>query len=397
MTRWWSVLAAVLCLVPGTTRAQQIYPQTLYWGSGLIDIPVAWVSPLSGDFGLGFSGKTVKGSELSSGLGIGKGVNSNFALYASFLQHAEVGVSVFSDAPEWGFFGRALIINEEDFRGRSGIVGWIPSLAVGMENVGPYNKIDRFGLGYYLGPPTNTDPTRDHVADSLHQNFSTGETVYGVATKSFTLSELNKAWPNVGLSFSLGYGNGLFKDDGGLGSAYSRHATGGVFGGVKMDFYPSPRTVLSLMAENNAWDYNMGAVLNWRGIQAGVYWTEIGAGSASDTVHTPYNYDKFAFAIGWQSNVLGLLRGNVLKDRVAQLEAEQKSLQAEIDARQKRIASLELEIDRYHAQNLLDIEQRRAQAEQELNAEREALKRLEDRLRKLEQTAPPPEQQPPLE
>ena len=29
--------------------AQQDFPQTLYWGSGLIDIPVAWVSPLSGD------------------------------------------------------------------------------------------------------------------------------------------------------------------------------------------------------------------------------------------------------------------------------------------------------------------------------------------------------------
>jgi chromosome segregation ATPase len=99
--------------------------------------------------------------------------------------------------------------------------------------------------------------------------------------------------------------------------------------------------------------------------------------------------------VGWQSNVFGLLRGHVLQDRVAQLEAEQKSLVAEIDARQKRVQSLELEIDRYHAQNLLDVEQRRAQAEQELNSEREALKRLEERLRKLEQNTPPPQDKPP--
>ena len=38
--------------------AQQTYPQTLYWGAGLVDIPVAWVAPLSGDFALNYSVKT---------------------------------------------------------------------------------------------------------------------------------------------------------------------------------------------------------------------------------------------------------------------------------------------------------------------------------------------------
>ena len=46
------------------------------------------------------------------------------------------------------------------------------------------------------------------------------------------------------------------------------------------------------------------------------------------------------------------------------------------------------------AQNLLELEQRRAQAEQELRAEREALQRLEERLRRLEQNTPPNEQNP---
>src|SRR5581483_10272726 len=123
-----------------------------------------------------------------------------------------------------GFFGRALLLDEEQFRGRPGITGWIPSVAVGLENVGPYSKIDRFALGYHLGAATNANPTHPHVADSLHQGFSTAETVYGAVTKSFMLSQLSKGGPNIGLSFTVGYGNGLFSDDGGLGSAYAKHS-----------------------------------------------------------------------------------------------------------------------------------------------------------------------------
>ncbi|HEY9517429.1 MAG TPA: hypothetical protein VIQ74_17340, partial [Gemmatimonadaceae bacterium] len=232
-------------------------------------------------------------------------------------------------------------------------------------------------------------PSRQHLADSLHQNFSTGETVYGVATKSFILSDLGESMPNIGLSLSLGYGNGLFEDDGGLGDAYAKHSTGGLFGGVKMDVFPSPRTVLSFLAENNAWDYNLGMVFGYRGLQAGMYWTEVGSGSAPDVSPMPYNYNKFAFSLGWQSNAMALLRGNVLQDRVAELERERQSLLAELGARQGRIALLELEIERYRAQNVLDLEQRRAQAETELRAEREALRRIEERLRRLEQNTPP--------
>lgn len=383
-------LAALLLAVTGTARAQQSYPQTLYWGSGLIDVPVAWVSPVSGDFALGFSGKSISGSRVSTGLGVGSGLNTNFALSAALFGRVEAGFSIYSDDPEWGFFGRALLVNEEQFRGRPGLAGWIPSIAVGIRNVGPFSKIDRFGLGYHLSPATNTNPNTTKVADSLHQGFSTANSLYGVVTKSFQLAELHQGWPNVGMSLSVGYGDGLFKNDGGLGAAYARHATGGVFGGVKVDFYPSNQSVLSVLAENNAWDYNLGLVYDWRGIQAGLYWTEVGAGSRSDTARTPYNYDKVAFTVGWASNFLGLLGGNILKDRVAELERERAELQKEIAARQQRIADIQLEIQRYEAQKTLDIEERRASAMEALRAEREAVRQLEERLKRLEETTPPP-------
>jgi hypothetical protein len=64
---------------------------------------------------------------------------------------------------------------------------------------------------------------------------------------------------------------------------------------------------------------------------------------------------------------------------------------AELQTRQTRVASLQLEIERYRAQNVLDLEQRRTQAEQALKSEREALRRIEERLRRLEQSIPPGE------
>jgi hypothetical protein len=228
-------------------------------------------------------------------------------------------------------------------------------------------------------------------------NFDTGPTFYGVATKSFSLNEVRGGWPDIGLSLSVGFGNGLFEDDGGIVD-YSEHETGGLFYGGSVSFSPAANTELTLMAENNAWDYNIGASLNYRGIIAGLYLTEVATGSseASDEQFGSsfvYNYQKVAFTLGWQSNIFALLRGDFLQNRVAALDRERQQLLAAMEQRQQRIAALELEINRYEAQNLLELEQRRAQAEAELQAEREALRRLEERLRRIEQQqqpAPPP-------
>ncbi len=377
--------------------AQQTYPQTLYWGAGLVDIPVAWVAPLSGDFALNYSVKTFeKGDQTVTKINYNDQLNSQLTFSLSFLGRVEAGVAFYSSNPEYGFFGQALVLNEEQFRGRPG--GWfIPSIAFGVRGIGPYDQIDRFGIGYSLLPPNPGSPNYRHVADSIHEGFDVTPTVYGVGTKSFSLADIRSGWPDVNLSISIGYGNGLFSEDGELGDAYAKNSTGGLFGGLKVDFTPTPNTVLSLMAENNAWDYNVGASLDWRGMRAGLYWTELGAGAArspsNSTTETAaralYNYSKFAFTIGLQSNIFALLKGDFLRTRVTQLERQREALLAEIQTRQQRIAALELEINRYEAQNLLELEQRRAAAEAELRAEREALQRLEERLRRIEERAPP--------
>jgi hypothetical protein len=292
-----------------------------------------------------------------------------------------------------------MLLREDDYRDRVGLTRWMPSLAVGVRNVGPYKRIDRFGIGYELLPPTPTDPNFTHEPDVLHQGLKTNNSVYGVATKGFSLTEIRPSWPDINLSFTAGYGNGLFNDDGGIPD-YAAHDHGGLFYGVKTDFNPAPNVTLSLMAEDNSWDYNIGASAVYRGLRAGLYLTELGGGSAEPLADDPgdiadeaslvYGYQKVSFTLSWQSNVYALLRGEFLQSRAADLERRRQALLAEIAERQQRIAALDLEINRYEAQNLLELEQRRVQAEEELRAEREALKRLEDRLRRIEQIAPPP-------
>ncbi len=208
-----------------------------------------------------------------------------------------------------------------------------------------------------------------------------------MATKSVVFDRLH----GMGLSVSVGAGNGLFSDDGGLGATYAKHSTGGLFYGAMADVPVTPDFRLSFLAENNAWDFNVGAAAVYRGIRAGVYVTEIGAGSSTSSIVdgiTPQgfpNYRKVAFTLGWQSNILALLHGDFLQKRAERLARERAQLLSDITDRQRRVAALQVELDRYEAQNLLELEQRRAAAEVQLRQERDALKRLEDRLKRVEQ------------
>jgi hypothetical protein len=396
-----AVCAVLAVAAARPAQAQQTYPQTIYWGSGLIDIPVAWVGPIPGDFAINYGTKKFDVDPTTSSINYNNKLNSQLVFSISGWGVVEAGWAAYSSNPEWGFFGRGLLINQQTLRNRGGLAGWMPSVAVGVRNVGPYKHVDRFGIGYQLLPPTRNSGSPDyrHEPDALHTAFNTSNTVYGVATEAFSLTDIRPNWADVDLALTVGYGNGLFSDDGGLGDAYAAHATGGLFYGGKVDFNATPNLGITLMAENNAWDYNVGGGVNYRGIRAGVYLTELGGGSANtDTSSTQttaqlarreFGYSKVAFTLGWQSNLFALLKGNFLQNRAAELERQRQTLLAEIQKRQQRIAALELEINRYEAQNLLELEQRRAQAEAELRAEREALQRLEERLKRVETQSVP--------
>jgi hypothetical protein len=381
-----ALAAGATCLLVRSVGAQAEFQQTVNWGSGLIDIPAAWVSPLTGDVAINWSGRSLQTSPAIPQYR--SSFDGNGALQVALFGRAELGMSVYSSDFEHGFYGQALIINQDDFRGGKG--AFLPSIAVGIRNVGPYKHIDRFGLGYSQVLPAGGGSAPVVVVDSLHRDFQTGNTVYGVATKSFSLSDLRSAWPDVGVSLTIGYGNGLFTNHGSIPVRdYAADATGGLFYGIQTEFRPTTNTLLTVMAENNAWDFNVGTAFSYRGLRAGLAITELAAGSAhlnaADPASALYRYPKVNISLGWQTNIFALFRGNVLENRAAELRKQRDVLLADITQRQTRIAQLQGEIRRYEAQNLLELEQRRAQAQTELQSETETLHRLEERLRRIEQ------------
>jgi hypothetical protein len=378
-----ALVALVLAAAPAA--AQDAFPQTLRWGTGLIDIPVAFVSPLSGDFGLTLSGTTYHTSPVLPRYSESLSKQGAFSL--ALFGRAEVGVSVYSTDPEQGFFWQALLLNQADFH--HGIWKFLPSVAVGMRNIGPYDHIDRFGRGYQENPvPGATAP---HLAaDSIHDGFKTGNTLYGVATKSVYVGSPEPGWTSLGLSFSVGYGNGLFSNHGTIPvSDYASAHTGGIFFGVNADLHPTVNTVVTFMAENDAWENNIGAAVIYRGLRAELALTDVSGGGAKPVAANPatalYDYMKVNFSLGWQGNLSGLLHGSMLADRVARLRAQHKRLEAEIARRETRIAELQSEIAAYEAHGIGDLESRRAQIEDELRAEEAELKRLNDEIQRIEQ------------
>lgn len=203
------VAAALAALVAAAhalpAQQRDAYPATLQFGTGLINIPVAWVSPNNADAWLQMSGKTINHYVDPSASNISTKWNTNISLDAHFLGRFSVGASAYSQNPEYGFFGQVLAIRPNQF-------GYVPGIALGIRNVGKFKHEDRLLVGHdiALNP---ADSTYDEMVSVFSGEFDTSPTLYGVATQEFRLA----SWG----SLSVGYGNGLFSEDGGLGKNYN--------------------------------------------------------------------------------------------------------------------------------------------------------------------------------
>jgi len=163
--------------------------------------------------------------------------------------------------------------------------------------------------------------------------------------------------------------------------------------------HPWSNGSVTLLAENDGWDWNAGAVAEWRGVTVGFYGTELeegGRGSEAEGFNV-YNYAKFNFSIGYFGNVRDIAHGMVLRSQVADLTRESQQLRYEIASRERRIEQLQKDLTEAQSSQLARMEQRRQQLEQELQAERDAVKRASDRLKEIEQGRPPqpPTKKPP--
>ncbi|MBX6330797.1 MAG: hypothetical protein IRY91_03005 [Gemmatimonadaceae bacterium] len=393
-------LGAALIAVPALSAQQQpsddLYPATRQFGTGLIDIPVAWVSPSSGDIWVQASAtKIPANTPAQQPLNFSSLWNTNLAIDTHWKGRFSVGLSLYSQNPEWGLFGQALLLKERADR------KW-PAIAVGFRNLGEYHHEDRLLIGHDVAIDSSGNIRT--VTASYAQHFQTAPSFYGVATKSFAINETATA------SLSIGYGSGLFRDDGKLGKAYNDKGTiaRGLFVGGRYAFHPSRNTRIDILAENNGWDWNAGIVGSWRGLSLGVYGTELEEGGESPTkgpLYTAYNYAKLNVSLGYSANLHDIASGTVLRSQVAELQREEARLRTELGAREARIAALQTELRKAQAGELAEVAKRREQLQSQIQDERDAIARAEARLKKLQEadqqkpptTTPPPSgTEPPL-
>lgn len=350
------------------------YPVTLQFGTGLIDNPVAWVSPNNGDIFLGISGTNIPACGSPCDLSTSQKWNTNFTLETHWLQRFTIGFSLYSNNPEWGFYGSFLALTEKEG-------SWRPAIAVGFRNLGPYNHEDRLLLGHDVNVDSGGGVSG--VTPTTYQNFKTAPTLYAVVTKNW------KAGQTGTFGATIGYGNGIFSDDGGLGKNYNDKGqiVKGLFLGGRYAFRPSPDWILNFIVENNGWDWNAGAVFDWKGIFLGLYGTELEEGSMSPSkgdLYQVYNYTKFSLQLGFSTNLFLASKGTVLRSQVGELKQEQNNLSAEIAQHEEKIASLEAQLRKAQAGELAETSKKREALDTQIQEEKEAINRAEDRLQQLQ-------------
>jgi hypothetical protein len=387
--------ATLVAIASSTAAAQQgdRYPATMQFGTGLVTIPVAWISPRSTDAWLSTSGRyTPTSPDSPTKQGFASLWNTNIALDVHLMQRFSLGVAAYDQNIDYGFFGQVLLLRENQF-------GGLPALAVGFRNLGNCKTEDRMLLGCDVEA---TPGGYDRGEVGVYKGFSTRPTLYVVTSKDFALGSTTGTTPASTLGVTLGWGNGIFSDDGDLGKAYNAkgQVAKGLFFGGRYVAHPSLNTSLTVLAENDGWDFNAGVVGDWRGISLGIYGTELeeGGRDSFDEGFNLYNYTKLNVTLGYSGNIVDITRGVLLRARITELTREQQRLQAEIAARERRIKGLEDALRKAQAGELADIARRRQALEAELQAERDAIRRANERLRDLQSgrpTTPPPPTTPP--
>lgn len=376
--------ALATALFSARAGAQQLdpYHQTLYFGTGLVNIPVAWVSPRSYDAFFNISGKHLPSFPDPGKQSFASLWNTNVALDVHLFGRLSVGAVAYDQNPDYGFFAQALLLPDR-------IGSPLPSVAVGARNIGGGKHQDRFFIAHDIGFNNND---YEKIIDPRYAGFSTSPSIYGVVSKQFALTPLTGRLQGSQMSVTVGYGDGVFREDGGLGSAYNRRGTivEGLFFGTRFTTHPSLNSVLDFMVENDGFDFNLGAVYDWRGLTLGLYATELEEGGRNNSGFYVYNYTKFNAAIGYSGNIVDISRGVLLRSRITELTREQQRLTAEIEQRGRRIRGLEVALRRAQAGELAGMAQRRADLERTIQEEREAIRRAEERLRGIQQGQPTP-------
>jgi hypothetical protein len=297
-TAWTAALAAAF-VVAGPLQAQTTkMPSTLRWGMGHVDVPSAavlphmaivptvsgfWVNldnqPIISENGvvIGTGGPLEKFySDASVSLGLFDRVDIGAALHSMNDNDVEVGGE--GTGTMWGGWGQLALL-------RPGVRGEGIGLAVGMRYMkDPQYDPDVEQAVSRLGQPDNF--LRQWYG-SEERDVNTNWTEYAVL--SAFLSGLESGFiPQHDFTFSVGWGNGLFKD-GDFLPWYSYVDSEGWFAGATMHMALTDAALLNLSGDWNGFDVNLGAQLDLNGIRLGAH--VMGANYMENT--TIYRSRKF--------------------------------------------------------------------------------------------------------
>ena len=267
-------LALALLVSGQSATAQDLrMPSTLRYGSGLLDIPVAWVLPHMAITGT-YSGFQVSvdesiivkndGTELTDKKGdaFSKWV-SDASVAIGLFNRVELGASIqHFDSEEnggnmLGAFARISLLPASMERfGLAAGARFVTSPSYGADS--DYGDLQPGRLGYpdyrLLKSPSNEE------VDGVSSNL----TPYVVATAHAMSSE------TMDLTLTGGWGMGMFSSGGDL-AFYSQTATGGIFGGAALHYHMGGGRLLNVMAELNGFDANAGVQLDLGNIRVGAF------------------------------------------------------------------------------------------------------------------------------
>jgi hypothetical protein len=370
-------------VVQGPPSVLQSEPQafgpTLQFGTGLIMIPTAWISPHSSDFFVSFSGIRIP-SAIGATNSLFSYFNGNAAIDTHWLGRFDVGFSLYSNNPEYGFFGSVLIVKDHQF------APWMPAIAAGFQNLGPFDHEDRYLIGHDIS--VDSAGSVKGFTPIFYKHFHTAPTFYGVATKSFALPV---PIPST-VSLTVGEGSGIYSQDGGLGNGYSNagQVAPGFFFGFQGSTHPIQDLTVSLLGDNDGWQYNLGGRVEYRGLGLGIYGLEMTQGGR----HLPqaeliYNYKKIAVVFSYAGNFKQISRGVFLRSEISDLQRQQQIMRTEIARRERKIEQLQEQLNKLQGSALSDVDRQRQELETQLKEEQDAIRRANERLQQLQQGQKP--------
>lgn len=290
------LLSAVVALTLGTSvslSAQSTkMPSTLRYGSGILDVPVSSVLPhlaFTGTYS-GFWGNVDQAPVLDPATGQIMGFTpadfngwySDGSVALGLYDRVEVGATFQEFGSDsgtgdvYGFFGRVNIFQPVE-QGIGLAAGTRYVKAAEFENGSGSANTGRLGFADPL--LTGYPGTRE---------VDTEWSVYGVATAF--LRGFDSTWfPEHDVTFTAGWGNGMFEDGGDL-DYYSTSDSDGWFVGSAVHLSITENALLNLMGEYNGFDVNFGAQLDWDGYRIGAH--VLGANNNNDDI-TIYRSLKF--------------------------------------------------------------------------------------------------------